>query len=178
MARLDVMTRSDGNLEASAATPVAATVGEIMSAPVVTVTADAPIAEIAETLRSRRISGVPVVDPSNAVIGLVSEYDLLARQGDTAADVMTTAVVSAAPDIPLDDVRHLLIDRRIRRIPVIDGGRLVGIVSRGDIVALMATEWVCDVCGEPVRGASPPAQCPTCRSGPERFTLQEQPPGH
>ncbi|MGH3181752.1 MAG: rubredoxin-like domain-containing protein, partial [Streptosporangiaceae bacterium] len=71
----------------------------------------------------------------------------------------------------------LLVDRRIRRVPVLAGGRLVGIISRSDLVALMTTEWACQVCGEPVRGEHPPELCPKCLGGPERFILQEQPPG-
>ena len=155
----------------------AARAGEIMTAPVVTVPADTPIAEIAQTLRRHRISAVPVVDEAGGVVGLVSEYDLLARTGLTARDVMTSAVVSVTEHTGIDEVRHLLVDRRIRRVPVLAGGRLVGIISRSDLVALMATEWVCQVCGEPVRGEHPPELCPKCLGGAERFILQEQPPG-
>lgn len=148
-----------------------------MTAPVVSVRPDTPTAEIAETLRRDRISGVPVVDDAGGVVGLVSEYDLLAKSGSTAGEVMTTAVVSVTEDTDISDVRHLLVDRRIRRVPVLAGGRLVGIVSRGDVVALLATEWVCEVCGEPVRGERPPQTCPKCHGDGDRFVLQEQPPG-
>jgi CBS domain-containing protein len=155
----------------------AATAGEIMTTPVVTVPADTPLADIAQALRRHRISAVPVVDETGGVVGLVSEYDLLARSGPAARDVMTTAVVSVTESTSVDDVRHLLVDRRIRRVPVLAAGRLVGIVSRGDLVSLMATEWACDVCGEPVRGERPPDVCPKCLGSGVRFSLQEQPPG-
>lgn len=148
-----------------------------MTAPVVTAVTDTPVGEIAETLRRRRISAVPVVDEAGGVVGLVSEYDLLAKTGDRAGDVMTRAVVSVTEDTSVEDVRHLLVDRRFGRVPVLAGGRLVGIVSRGDLVALLTTEWVCGVCGEPVRGEYPPEECPKCQSGRDRFSLQEQPPG-
>ncbi|HEY9524820.1 MAG TPA: CBS domain-containing protein [Thermopolyspora sp.] len=148
-----------------------------MTSPVITVPLDAPVAEIAETLRRAGISAVVVVDEAEGVVGLVSEYDLLARTGRTARDVMTTGVVSVTEDTDIADVRHLLVVRRYRRVPVLAGGRLVGIVSRGDVVALMATEWVCGVCGEPVRGEHPPDTCPKCHSDGEKFTLQQQPPG-
>lgn len=148
-----------------------------MTTPVVTAVADTPVGDIAETLRRRRISAVPVVDEAGGVVGLVSEYDLLAKAGGLAGDVMTRAVVSVTEDTSVEDVRHLLVDRRFGRVPVVAGGRLVGIVSRGDVVALLATEWVCGVCGEPVRGEHPPEECPKCQSGRDRFTLQEQPPG-
>lgn len=148
-----------------------------MTTPVISVAAQTPVTEIAETLRRHRISGVPVVDEAGIVVGLVSEYDLLAKPGRTARDVMTTAVVSVTEGTDISDVRHLLVERRIRRVPVLAGGELVGIVSRGDVVALMATEWVCTVCGESVRGERPPQVCPKCLGGSERFVLQEQPPG-
>lgn len=153
------------------------TAGEIMSSPVVTVPMDASRAAVAEMLTRHKISGAPVVDDASALVGLVSEHDLLAKSGDTAAELMTTALISVSPDCSVTDLRHLLVERRIRRVPVLRDGRLVGIVSRGDIVATMATEWVCQVCGEPVRGEQPPASCPKCQAGSGRFVLQEQPPG-
>jgi CBS domain-containing protein len=153
------------------------TVREIMTAPVVVVQADDAVARIAAVLDQHRISAVPVVDSDGGVIGLVSEYDLLAKPaGPAARDVMTTAVVSVTEDTDVEDVRHLLIDRRIHRVPVVSGSKLVGIVSRADIVALLITEWVCPVCGESVRGEQPPATCPKCH-GTAAFVVQEQPPG-
>ncbi len=131
------------------------TAGEIMSSPVVTVPMDASRAAVAEVLTRHKISAAPVVDDAGALVGLVSEHDMLAKSGDTAAELMTTALISVSPDCSVSDLRHLLIERRIRRVPVLRDGRLVGIVSRGDIVATMLTEWVCQVCGEPVRGGQP-----------------------
>ena len=152
-------------------------VKEIMTTPVVTAPADASPATVAALLREHRISGVPVVDAAGAVVGLVSEYDLLSRTGATAGEVMSTAVISVTEDTDVDEVRHLLVDRRIHRVPVLAGARLVGIVSRGDVVALLVTEWVCQVCGEAVRGRQPPAVCPKCRAGDEKFVLQDPDPG-
>lgn len=151
--------------------------GDVMSAPVITVTPQTATADIADTLRQRRISGVVVTDESDTILGLVSEYDLLAKTGASAADVMTTALVSVSADTPIADIRHLLVDLRIGRVPVLTSGKLVGIVSRGDVIALMATEWICDVCGEAVRSQSAPLECPRCQSGPEKFSLHEQLPG-
>jgi CBS domain-containing protein len=148
-----------------------------MTSPVITVAPDTPTSEVAQIIGTRGISGVPVVVEDGVVVGLVSEYDLLARSGTTAQDVMTTAVISVTEDTAIDDVRHLLVERRIRRVPVLTNGKLAGIVSRRDVVALLATEWVCEVCGEPVRGERPPDVCPKCHGSGERFVLQEQPPG-
>ena len=152
-------------------------VSEIMTTRVVTVTPDTPVPVIAGLLRDNRISGVPVTDASGAVLGLVSEYDLLAREGETAAEVMTGPVITVTEDTDVDDVRHLLVERRIRRVPVVSGQRLAGIVSRSDVVALLTTEWVCHVCGEAARGRHPPSRCPKCHAGPDRFTLQDASPG-
>ena len=152
------------------------TAGEIMSSPVITVPGHATRPEIAALLTRHRISAAPVVDESGNVRGLVSEHDLLAKSGDTAAELMTTAVISISADCPVNDIRHLLVERRIRRVPVLQDGRLVGVVSRRDVVATMATEWVCQVCGESVRADRPPGMCPKC-SARDRFVLQEQLPG-
>ncbi len=151
--------------------------GQIMTTIVVTVSPDTSVARIAETLGTYHISAVPVVDEAEHVLGLVSQHDLLAKTGLTAADIMTTSVISVTADTDLADVRQLLVNRRIRRVPVLRDGRLVGIVSRSNIVALLTTEWVCGVCGESVRGEHPPDRCPKCRSKADQFVLQEQPPG-
>jgi CBS domain-containing protein len=160
-----------------AGTVAGARAGEIMSSPVVTVSPDTAVGDIADTLVSHGISGVPVVDAEGGVVGLVSEFDLLAKPGSTAQEVMTGSVIAVSEDTAVEDVRHLLVDRRIRRVPVLSGSRLVGIVSRGDLVAVLATEWVCEVCGEAVRGEHPPQTCPKCHGPGDRFALQEQPPG-
>jgi CBS domain-containing protein len=153
------------------------TAGEIMSSPAITVPVRATRAQIAEVLTGRQISAAPVVDEAGNVVGVVSEHDLLAKPGVDASELMTTAVISVSVDCPLSDIRHLLVERRIRRVPVLHDGRLVGVVSRRDVIATMATEWACQVCGEPVRGDEPPVACPKCHAASGRFILQEQPPG-
>ncbi|WP_336713940.1 CBS domain-containing protein [Arthrobacter sp. USHLN218] len=157
-------------------TTAASTAGDIMTSPVVTVTAETPVDKVAGLLRRHRISAVPVVDNSGNVMGLVSEYDLLARSGATAGQLMSSEIATVSPETSVDTVRKLLVDRHFRRIPVVQGGQLVGIVSQGDIIALMATEWVCGACGEAVRGDEPPEKCPRCGSA-DQFSLQEQLPG-
>lgn len=152
------------------------TAGQIMTAPVITVDPDVTVAHVAELLTSRRISAVVVVDTAGAVLGLVSERDLLSRSGRTARDVMTTSLISVTTDTDLEQVRRMLVDTPIRRLPVMMGGRLVGIISRHDLVGRMV-EWACGVCGETVRGVQPPKTCPKCGGSADRFALQEQPPG-
>ncbi len=162
----------------STAVPLAhLTAGDIMVSPVITVPVDASTQQVADTLTEHRISAAPVVDAAGTLLGLVSEHDLLSKTGEVASDLMTTAVISVTVDSAADDIRHLLIDRRIRRVPVLHEGHLVGIVSRHDLVAVMATEWACQVCGEPVRGERSPTTCPKCHARSAQFVLQEQPPG-
>ncbi len=151
-------------------------VKEIMTAPVVTARPDTPTSDVAALLTRKRISGVPVTDDQGAVVGLVSEYDLLVKKGATTGEVMSPTVISVTEDTDVEDVRALLVDMKIRRVPVLAGQRLVGIVSRSDLVGLLSLEWTCEVCGEPVRGQRPPDGCPRC-GGREQFSRQEQPPG-
>lgn len=152
-------------------------VKEIMKAPVFFASLDTPVADVAQLLVQHKISAVPVLDAGGTVVGLISEHDLIARTGPTATDVMSHGVVSVTEDTDVDDVRHLLIDRRIRRVPVMSDGQIVGIVSRADLVALIAMEWFCEVCGTQVRGENPPMSCPTCAADQVRFSHQQQPPG-
>ncbi len=152
-------------------------VKEIMTAPVVTAHAEMPVGDLADLLARHKITAVPIVDAQGAVVGLVSEFDLMAKPGRTAGDIMTAGVIAVNPETDVDDVRFLLVERRIRRVPVMDGSRLVGIVSRSDIVRLMALQWICQVCGEPVRGERAPTQCAKCGAARERFVQESQDPG-
>ena len=153
-------------------------VKEIMTAPVICTRADASIADVATLLARHKISAVPVTDEQGAVIGLVSEYDLLARRGELARDIMSPGIISVSEEADVEDVRFLLIERRIRRVPVVAGQQLVGIVSRSDLVRQMAVLWFCDICGEPVRDEHPPEQCPKCAAPAARFAQDEHPPGN
>lgn len=144
------------------------TAADVMTTDVITATPETPVTEIATLLHSKRISGVPVVDRSHAVIGIVSEGDLishagvigeqrrswwlrlfedassLAREyakshGLVARDVMTRSVVSVTPAASLAEIAKLLEHHRIKRVPVVRDGTLVGIVTRGNLLQAMAT---------------------------------------
>jgi len=153
-------------------------VKEIMTSPVICARDDVSIADIATLLAKHRISAVPVTDASGAVIGLISEYDLLARHGKLARDIMSPGIISVSEDADVEDVRLLVVQRKVRRIPVVAGQKLVGIVSRSDLVRQMAVQWYCDICGEPVRDEHPPEQCPKCAAPAARFAQDEHPPGN
>lgn len=138
-------------------------VREIMSKEVVTVRPETPLKEVARILAERRISGVPVVAPDGAVLGVVSERDVLfkERQSDDyrgplgwlfedtevvrwkheareAGDTMTTPAITIASGRPVADAARLMLDMAVNRLPVVDSGRLVGIVTRADLVRAFA----------------------------------------
>ena len=138
-------------------------VREIMTQNVVSVCEDAPVREVAQVLDRHRISGVPVCDGNGHILGVISEYDLIAKpNAHTAAEAMSRDVISVMEDTSVDEVRYLLVQRRIKRVPVLRGQKLVGIVSRADLVHEIALTWVCEVCGDHERGATAPAACPRC----------------
>lgn len=116
----------------------AKTAKDIMTTRVVTVKPSTPIADAARLLVRRKISGVPVVDEKDKtkVVGILTEADLLAAPSGakTVAEVMRKRVISVAPDTSVDDIAATFVKRKIKRVPVLDGGKLVGIVSRIDVL--------------------------------------------
>jgi CBS domain-containing protein len=151
-------------------------VRELMTRNVVTVPEEMPVYEVANLLTERRISAVPVCAEDGAVVGLVSEFDLLAREGKTARDVMSPGIISVSEDTDVEEVRFLLIERRIRRVPVMRGREIVGIVSRSDIVRELTLHWICEVCGETTRAKTAPERCWKCGTA-DRFRHEQQHPG-
>lgn len=137
-------------------------VRDIMTANPVTVPDTSPIQEAAKMLTRQNVSGLPVVDSGDRVIGFVSEIDLFSKDGEAVRDVMSRGIISVSPGTSVDIVSQLLTDHRIRRLPVIDGNKLVGIVSRADIVRSMQVYWICTVCGETVHDRNAPDTCPKC----------------
>jgi len=141
---------------------------DVMVANVITVPAEASIGEVAERLLNHHISGAPVVGANGELVGIVSEGDLMRRpETGTArrpswwlallsserasaaeyikshsrkvADVMTREVISATRDTALGDIAALLERNRIKRVPIVDGGKLVGIVTRANILQALAS---------------------------------------
>lgn len=109
---------------------------------VFTVRVNDPIAHAIAELNSKRIGAVVVVDDDGRVAGILSERDIVRRMGSdpnaflatTVGNTMTRAVVTCSPGSSLDELMEKMTERRIRHIPVVDGDRLVGIVSIGDVV--------------------------------------------
>lgn len=136
---------------------------DIMVKPVLTAKPSTTVAELAKMLSDNRISGVPVVDDSGAVVGIVSETDLLHRRetgterrrkwwmrmlldSDTlardfvkthstkVADIMSPFVVTVSADAKLRHVADVLESSEIKRVPVMENGKLAGMITRGDLV--------------------------------------------
>ncbi len=116
----------------------AKTAKDVMTTRVVTVKPSTAIEDAARLLVRRKISGVPVVDEKDKtkVVGMVTEADLLVVPpgARTVADVMKKRVVSVSPDTPIEEIANILAKKKIKRVPVVDAGKLVGIVSRIDVL--------------------------------------------
>ena len=145
---------------------------DLMTPDVVTVPPETPVMAMARLLADRGISAVPVVDKDGKVLGIVTEADLIRRlageedrpaswfgtlfadpasqaeryartHGVTARDLMTEKVVSVAPDTTAAHVAHMMEEQKIRRVVVVEGEKLKGIVSRADLLrALVAPPHV------------------------------------
>jgi CBS domain-containing protein len=114
---------------------------DIMTTRVCTIRPEASAKEIAELLYRERISGAPVVDAEDRIIGIVTEADIISkvdREGLSVGDIMSHEVISVDEETPVNDIAALLTERRIKRVPVVRDGKLVGIVSRADIVHAVA----------------------------------------
>lgn len=110
---------------------------------VTSVAADATVAEVVKLLAERRIGAVPVVE-AGRVVGIFSERDIiygLARDGAATLDravseVMTAPAISVDPGVPVLSALAMMTRRRIRHLPVVEAGVLVGFVSIGDLVKM------------------------------------------
>lgn len=130
---------------------------DIMSTPVVTAKPDTALKRIAETLVEHDISAVPIVDDDGELVGLVSEADVVRLQTVPdprrhlipalaprsvvpryAADVMSINIVTATEDTDVTDIARMMWTLRLRRIPVVDGNRVIGMITRRDILKVLA----------------------------------------
>ena len=111
-----------------------ATAAEIMTRPVVSTTPDANIWTVAQTLLEQGYGGMPVLGPNGDLVGMVSGFDVISKRGATIGEIMSRGVVWASPDDSFDAVVQLMGLHGIRRVPVVDGGTLVGIISRSDLL--------------------------------------------
>lgn len=140
---------------------------QIMTRQVITVGADTTLVEAVDTMLQHHISGLPVVDAAGKLIGIISEGDFIRRaetgtqrrrgrwltyligtgqiaadfvhaHGRKIGDIMTPDPVTVTEDTPLDQIVQIMESRNVKRIPVVRGDRLVGIVTRSDFLATVA----------------------------------------
>ena len=143
---------------------------DIMSPEVITINAETTVEEIARVLTDHHISGVPVVDGDNHLIGIVTEGDLLHQEtaprlpgvlsvlgafiyfngverykkdfeklaATKAAEIMTTEVITIHEDMDIHDIAALFVNKGINRVPVLRNKKLVGIISRADVIKTLA----------------------------------------
>lgn len=114
---------------------------DIMTRNVCTIQPEASAQEVAQLLDSRRISGAPVVDADGRLIGIITEADIISkvnREGLCVADIMSHELIIVNEETPVSEIAMLLTERKIKRVPVVQDGKLVGIVSRADIVHAVA----------------------------------------
>jgi len=144
-------------------------VRDVMTQQVISVQPETPLEEVVRLLLDRDFRALPVVDDQQHVVGIITNRDLVERGGLsgriellralgegaleqqlaassartlTAADVMTQDLVRVSPDEPLDHAAHLMAERRIKRLPVVDAdGRLIGILSRVDVLRTMGEDY-------------------------------------
>lgn len=135
-------------------------VGDVMKTAVMTVDPETPLKNAARILTEFGISGLPVVDADGAVVGVVSETDILFKElgarrrrarladalsaarrsrrrktgAETAGEAMTSPAVTISSDASVADAARVMLERRVNRLPVIRGDRLIGIVTRADLV--------------------------------------------
>lgn len=110
------------------------TAGALMTRDVVTAAPETPTDDLARRLLAHQIGGMPVVDAEGVILGMVSGFDVISKKGRTAAEIMSRGVVSVGEDAGVDEVIGLMGLHGIRRVPVCTDGRLVGIISRSDLL--------------------------------------------
>jgi len=111
---------------------------DIMTKPVTTVESSISARELAKIFTRHNISGAPVLDKKGKVAGIVSDGDILTNKGKRVASFMTNRIVSVAEDASVEEIANLMTAYKIKRVPVLKGEKLVGIVCRADIIRAIA----------------------------------------
>jgi CBS domain-containing protein len=120
---------------------------------VVTTPPETTIADVCRLLQRRRIGAVPVVDGAGTILGIISERDIVgglaehgvAVVGLSAGALMSRQVRHCEPDDSIGEIMAVMTNRRVRHLPVIDEGRLCGVVSIGDVVKARLDEAALEV---------------------------------
>ena len=123
-------------------------VADYMSRKVITLTPETNVVTAIQTLLSNKISGAPIVDEAGNLVGILSERDIVRKLADTPGktlpqsveDVMTRKVQTCGRDEPLLSVLKRMTEGRFRHMPVVEDGRLMGMLTIGDVIQYRLTE--------------------------------------
>lgn len=147
-------------------------VSDLMTPTVISVQPETHVGEIARLMATHHISGLPVVDARNQVLGVVTEQDMILRNthfklpnfifvfdvmipletkkhyrerlkhvlGITAREIMSEPAITISPDASIEELADLMVERRMNPVPVVKDGQLVGIISRSDLIRMMAED--------------------------------------
>jgi CBS domain-containing protein len=120
---------------------------DIMMGDVLTVAAEASLLDAAKIMINGDVSGLPVTDAAGRMVGLLSEVDVIREAtggtptlASSVESAMTRDVITATEDAAVEDVAALMLQHKVKRIPIVRGGAVVGIVSRLDLVKAMLAE--------------------------------------
>jgi CBS domain-containing protein len=140
---------------------------DVMTSKVISISPDAPLSDMIQQMLDQRISGMPVVDKNGQIVGMITEGDCLRRaetgtevkrsfwrdlltgsetlateyihsHGRKVSEVMTPDPITVAPDTDLGEVIHVMEKNKIKRVPVVKDDKLVGIVSRANLVQALS----------------------------------------
>ena len=111
---------------------------DIMTKDIITVSPTMSVKALAMTLIKNQISGAPVAGKDGKIVGVVSEADIVAKKGKDVRSIMSKKVIRVAENTPVEQIAQLMTTHAIKRLPVMSGASIVGIVSRADIVSAIA----------------------------------------
>ena len=114
------------------------TARDLMTRDIITVGPRIKVKNLALILIKNQISGAPVADRTGKILGIVSEADIMAKRGKDAKALMSKKVIHVSPDASVEEIAQLMTTHAIKRLPVMDNGKMIGIVSRADVVNAVA----------------------------------------
>lgn len=111
---------------------------DVMTRDIITVSPSTKVKDLAMILIKNQISGAPVIDKDGNILGIVSEADIVAKRGKDVKTIMSKKAVRVRQDASLEEIAQLMMTHAIKRLPVMEGNKIIGIVSRADIVSAIA----------------------------------------
>lgn len=111
---------------------------DIMTRDIITVNPATSVRNLASLLIKNQISGAPVAGKNGRIVGVVSEADIVAKRGKDVRSIMSKKVIRVAEDTTVEEIAQLMTTHAVKRLPVMNGDEIVGIVSRADIVSAIA----------------------------------------